>query len=71
MREAKVLERVACGLTNTAIAERLWIAPGAVKKHLDNICAKLTVTNHTAAAARISHTPGATRGGRSLVALWG
>jgi DNA-binding CsgD family transcriptional regulator len=34
-REAEVLERVACGPTNTAIAERLWIAPGTVKKHLE------------------------------------
>ena len=58
-REAEVLELVACGLTNAAIAERLWIAAGTVKKHLDNIYAKLDVTNRTAAAARIGHKPGA------------
>jgi DNA-binding CsgD family transcriptional regulator len=57
-REAEVLELVACGLTNAAIADRLWIAAGTVKKHLDNIYAKLDVTNRTAAAARIGHKPG-------------
>jgi DNA-binding NarL/FixJ family response regulator len=57
-REAEVLELVACGLTNAAIAERLWIAAGTVKKHLDNIYTKLDVTNRTAAAARIGHKPG-------------
>ena len=52
-REREVLELVAAGLTNAAIAERLWIARGTVKKHLDNIYGKLGVTNRTAAAARI------------------
>lgn len=58
-REAEVLELVACGLTNAAIADRLWIAAGTVKKHLDNIYAKLDATNRTAAAARIGPKPGA------------
>jgi DNA-binding CsgD family transcriptional regulator len=58
-REAEVLELVACGLTNAAIAERLWLAPGTVKKHLDNIYAKLDVANRTAAAAHINHKRGA------------
>jgi DNA-binding CsgD family transcriptional regulator len=50
-REGEVLELVAAGLTNAAIAERLWISPGTVKKHLDNVYAKLGVRNRTAAAA--------------------
>jgi DNA-binding CsgD family transcriptional regulator len=50
-REAEILELVAAGLTNAAIAERLWISPGTVKKHLDNIYAKLGVANRTAAVA--------------------
>jgi DNA-binding CsgD family transcriptional regulator len=53
-REEEVLELVAGGLTNAAIAERLWISPGTVRKHLENVYAKLGVTNRTAAAARLS-----------------
>jgi DNA-binding CsgD family transcriptional regulator len=60
-REAEILEFVACGLTNAAIAERLWIAAGTVKKHLDNIYVKLNVTNRTAAAARVNQRPGSRR----------
>ncbi|MDX6658116.1 MAG: hypothetical protein QOH62_2909 [Solirubrobacteraceae bacterium] len=52
-RETDVLELVAAGLTNAAIAERLWISPGTVKKHLDNVYAKLGVANRTAAAALV------------------
>jgi DNA-binding CsgD family transcriptional regulator len=52
-REGEVLELVAAGLTNAAIAERMWISPGTVKKHLDNIYAKLGVANRTAAVATI------------------
>jgi len=53
-REGEILELVAAGLTNAAIAERLWISPGTVKKHLDNIYAKLGVANRTAAVTRSS-----------------
>jgi DNA-binding CsgD family transcriptional regulator len=49
-RETEILELVACGLTNAAIAERLWISPGTVKKHLEHIYAKLGVRTRTAAA---------------------
>jgi len=50
-REGEVLELVAAGLTNAGIAERLWISPGTVKKHLDNVYAKLGVANRAAAVA--------------------
>ena len=53
-RETEILELVAAGLTNAQIAERLWISPGTVKKHLDNIYSKLGVANRTAAIARTS-----------------
>jgi DNA-binding CsgD family transcriptional regulator len=53
-REAEILELVATGLTNAAIAERLWISPGTVKKHLDNVYAKLGVANRTAAVIALS-----------------
>jgi DNA-binding CsgD family transcriptional regulator len=52
-REAEILELLSAGLTNAAIAERLWISPGTVKKHLDNVYAKLGVANRTAAVARV------------------
>jgi DNA-binding CsgD family transcriptional regulator len=53
-REAEVLELVAAGLPNAQIAERLWISPGTVKKHLDNVYAKLGVANRTAAVAALN-----------------
>jgi DNA-binding CsgD family transcriptional regulator len=52
-RERDVLELAAAGLSNAAIAERMWISPGTVKKHLDNIYDKLGVANRTAAAALV------------------
>jgi DNA-binding CsgD family transcriptional regulator len=58
-REAEVLLHVAEGMRNREIAEALWIAPGTVRKHLDNIYAKLGVHSRTAAAA------GVQRAGRS------
>jgi DNA-binding CsgD family transcriptional regulator len=53
-REAEIVELVAGGLTNAVIAERLWISPGTVKKHLENIYAKLGVANRIAVATRIT-----------------
>ena len=45
-----MLRLVADGLSNAAIASALVIAPGTVKKHLDNIYGKLGVENRTQAA---------------------
>ena len=56
-REAEIIELVAAGLTNAAIAERLWVSPGTVKKHLDNIYARLGVANRAAAVARTRRGP--------------
>jgi DNA-binding NarL/FixJ family response regulator len=50
-REREILELVAEGSTNAEIAERLWLSLGTVKKHLDNVYAKLGVHKRTAAAA--------------------
>lgn len=50
-REREILELVADGKSNGEIAEHLWIAPGTVRKHLDNVYAKLDVHTRTAAAA--------------------
>jgi DNA-binding CsgD family transcriptional regulator len=50
-REREILDLVAEGRTNAQIAERLWLSPGTVRKHLDNVYAKLGVHTRTAAAA--------------------
>jgi DNA-binding CsgD family transcriptional regulator len=50
-REREILDLVAEGRTNAEIAESLWISRGTVRKHLDNIYAKLGVHTRTAAAA--------------------
>jgi DNA-binding CsgD family transcriptional regulator len=50
-REREILDLVAEGKSNGEIAERLWVSPGTVRKHLDNIYAKLGVHTRTAAAA--------------------
>ena len=51
-RESQILAWVARGKTNREVAELLWIAPTTVRKHLENVYAKLGVTTRTAAVAR-------------------
>jgi DNA-binding CsgD family transcriptional regulator len=51
-REREVLGWVARGKTNAEIAELLWLAPSTVRKHLENVYAKLGVSTRTAAVAR-------------------
>jgi DNA-binding NarL/FixJ family response regulator len=50
-RQREILDLVAEGRTNAEIAERLWVSLGTVRKHLDNVYAKLGVHTRTAAAA--------------------
>jgi DNA-binding NarL/FixJ family response regulator len=50
-RERQILEQVARGKENDAIALELGIATGTVAKHLEHIYRKLAVPNRTAAAA--------------------
>jgi len=49
-RELEILEGVARGLSNRAIAKELWVSDQTVKFHLHNIYRKLDVTNRTEAA---------------------
>lgn len=51
-REREVLSWVARGKTNSEIAQLLWLAPSTVRKHLENVYAKLGVNTRTAAVAR-------------------
>jgi DNA-binding CsgD family transcriptional regulator len=58
-RELDVLELVAAGLTNEAIAERLCLSVRTVERHLSNVYVKLRVSGkagRAAAAARFSET---------------
>jgi pimeloyl-ACP methyl ester carboxylesterase/DNA-binding CsgD family transcriptional regulator len=61
-RELEVLELVAAGMTNEAIAGRLFLSVRTVERHLSNIYAKLRVSGkaaRAAAAARYSRLRGA------------
>lgn len=49
-RELAILSALAQGMSNAAIAKRLWVAPQTVKFHLTNIYRKLGVANRTEAA---------------------
>jgi DNA-binding CsgD family transcriptional regulator len=51
-REAEILGWVARGKTNHEIAEVLVVSPHTVRKHLENVYAKLGVHTRTAAVAR-------------------
>ena len=51
-RQAEVLRLVAIGSDDAYISKQLFIAPRTVRKHLENIYARLGVSTRTAAAAR-------------------
>lgn len=51
-RELEVLQLVAQGKTNRAIAEQLMITSGTVKLHVEHIIGKLEVSDRTQAAVR-------------------
>jgi LuxR family maltose regulon positive regulatory protein len=51
-RELEVLRLIACGLSNRAIGERLFVALDTVKGHNRNIFGKLQVRRRTEAVAR-------------------
>jgi DNA-binding NarL/FixJ family response regulator len=50
-REREILRLLASGLSNAAIADRLYLAEGTVRNHVTNIFAKLDVTDRAQATA--------------------
>jgi DNA-binding CsgD family transcriptional regulator len=48
-REVEVLELVAEGLTNAQVAQRLFLSPRTIQRHLNSIYHKLGVSSRTAA----------------------
>jgi DNA-binding CsgD family transcriptional regulator len=53
-REREILQLVGTGMTNAAIAAELWISPGTVRKHLENVFEKLGVHTRAAAVAAVA-----------------
>ena len=52
LRELEVLRLVADGLTNQAIADKLFVSDHTVHRHLANILNKLSVSSRAAAVAQ-------------------
>jgi DNA-binding CsgD family transcriptional regulator len=53
-RETEILRLVASGMTNREVAGALFIAPGTVRKHLENAYAKLGVRSRAQAVAMLA-----------------
>ena len=53
-RELEVIKLMAEGLTHKQVAERLYISPGTVRKHLENIYQKLNVKNRIEAIIKLN-----------------
>jgi DNA-binding CsgD family transcriptional regulator len=53
-REAAILQLVAAGRTNRAIAHQLGLSPRTVAKHLEHVYRKLGVTSRAAAVSRLT-----------------
>jgi DNA-binding CsgD family transcriptional regulator len=51
-RHSELLQLVAVGHTNAQIARRLGVTEGTVRKHLENVYARLHVSSRTAAVTR-------------------
>ena len=51
-REIEVLERVAAGMSNAAIAGEMFVSQTTVKSHLVHIFSKLNVSSRTAAVSK-------------------
>jgi DNA-binding CsgD family transcriptional regulator len=56
-REHEVARLLAQGLTNRGVAERLFISPGTVARHVANILAKLGLSSRTQVAVWVAEQP--------------
>jgi|SRR5215210_631891 len=56
-RQQEVMQYVAAGFTNAQIARRMRVSEGTVRKHLENVFARLGVTSRTAAIGRAGVEP--------------
>jgi len=52
-REREILNLIAEGLSNLAIAQKLFLSTGTVKVHIKHIYGKLDVNSRTQAVARL------------------
>lgn len=57
-RESEILEHMANGRTNAAIATKLFIAEGTVKQHVKHILRKLGAENRVEAVAMLYQSEG-------------
>jgi DNA-binding CsgD family transcriptional regulator len=57
-RQRELLRLVAAGYSNAEIARHLFISQGTVRKHLENIFERLSVSSRTAAVARLAELAG-------------
>jgi len=56
-RQLEIMQLIAQGLTNAAIAERLFLTEGTIKWHVRQILTKTNSTNRAEAIARVLGTP--------------
>lgn len=56
-REMDALQYITEGLTNSQIAEKMYVSINTIKYHTRNIYAKLGIANRTQVAARIYGLP--------------
>jgi ATP/maltotriose-dependent transcriptional regulator MalT len=61
-RQRELLALVAAGLSNRDIAATLVLSEGTVRRHLDNIFQRLSVSNRTAAVTALRELDGAAAG---------
>jgi DNA-binding CsgD family transcriptional regulator len=63
-REVEILQLVALGRTNVAIAHSLEVSPRTIAKHLEHIYRKLDVTSRAAAVFQAGQRPAGSAGNR-------